>query len=460
MDDHEYGMMDLTQYINGRPIFASNIPPHLHSDLLCSHQHYEMVMATVPQHNCVPHPTAAATARPSVSGGGGGATLSTASEMEGCGGGGVMRGGGDGGNGRWPRQETLTLLEVRSQLDSKFKEANQKGPLWDEVSRIMSEEHGYQRSGKKCREKFENLYKYYKKTKEGKAGRQDGKHYRYFRQLEALYGKTSNTISISETNNIGSSNFHYNNPINNNNQESHNFHHQGHKFSDSLISLSDSSDSDHATSFDDSELNMDNDSKEKRKKKRGKRSWKGKIKDFVDIQMKKLIEKQEAWLEKMMKTIEHKEQERILREEEWKKQESIRIEKEQKFWAGERVWIEARDAALIDALHKLNGDQELIKVNKNASICKDMNWDGINGYLIKCNKKQKENCLSSYYNFKNNEEGRSYCETSRHVPNVQIMDPGMFQHWRDISWKFKVKLELLFLYKGPDRQVGAAPPPQ
>lgn len=40
----------------------------------------------------------------------------------------------DGGNGRWPRQETLTLLEIRSRLDAKFKEANHKGPLWDEVA--------------------------------------------------------------------------------------------------------------------------------------------------------------------------------------------------------------------------------------------------------------------------------------------------------------------------------------
>ena len=63
----------------------------------------------------------------------------------------------------------------------------------------MSEEHGYQRSGKKCREKFENLYKYYKKTKVGKAGRQDGKHYRFFCQLEALYGETSNTNSVPES---------------------------------------------------------------------------------------------------------------------------------------------------------------------------------------------------------------------------------------------------------------------
>lgn len=44
-------------------------------------------------------------------------------------------GGVDASTGRWPRQETLTLLEIRSRLDPKFKEANQKGPLWDEVSR-------------------------------------------------------------------------------------------------------------------------------------------------------------------------------------------------------------------------------------------------------------------------------------------------------------------------------------
>lgn len=43
---------------------------------------------------------------------------------------------GSGGRmGRWPRQETLMLLEIRSKLDSRFKQANHKGPLWDEVSR-------------------------------------------------------------------------------------------------------------------------------------------------------------------------------------------------------------------------------------------------------------------------------------------------------------------------------------
>lgn len=43
----------------------------------------------------------------------------------------------DSCNNRWPRQETLSLLEIRSRLDSKFKENNQKAPLWNEISRYI-----------------------------------------------------------------------------------------------------------------------------------------------------------------------------------------------------------------------------------------------------------------------------------------------------------------------------------
>lgn len=53
----------------------------------------------------------------SATGGGGGCGLSGCSQ------------------GRWPRQETLTLLEIRSRLDFKFKEAAEKAPVWEEVSR-------------------------------------------------------------------------------------------------------------------------------------------------------------------------------------------------------------------------------------------------------------------------------------------------------------------------------------
>lgn len=42
--------------------------------------------------------------------------------------------GGGGGN-RWPRQETLALLKIRSDMDVTFRDASLKGPLWEEVSR-------------------------------------------------------------------------------------------------------------------------------------------------------------------------------------------------------------------------------------------------------------------------------------------------------------------------------------
>lgn len=42
--------------------------------------------------------------------------------------------GGVMGN-RWPRQETLALLKIRSDMDAAFRDATLKGPLWDKVSR-------------------------------------------------------------------------------------------------------------------------------------------------------------------------------------------------------------------------------------------------------------------------------------------------------------------------------------
>ncbi|XVF07733.1 hypothetical protein REPUB_Repub06bG0165400 [Reevesia pubescens] len=381
---HQYGMPDLRQLLNGRPspthfqaipqgppeLFSSGnryLPPphqpHHHHHTYEMMQmggrqvgHHHELMPRGLHHHDFPSDSTANNATPTAAVV---ATVTSAStpsascgfESE------ATAFGGDAGTGRWPRQETLTLLEIRSRLDPKFKEANQKGPLWDEVSRLMYEEHGYQRSGKKCREKFENLYKYYKKTKEGKAGRQDGKHYRFFRQLEALYGESSNSVSGQETHLVGN-NFGFHGTLNSNAQANQEIYHSQ-KLCDSL-SLSNSFEFD-TSSSDDNDLStaaaMENDSSDKRKKKRGSRSWKAKIKEFIDSQMRKLMERQEAWLEKMTKTLEQKEQERVLREEEWRKEEAARIDREHKFWAKERAWIEARDAALMEALQNLTGKQ-------------------------------------------------------------------------------------------------------
>lgn len=43
--------------------------------------------------------------------------------------------GGGGGGNRWPRQETLALLRIRSEMDVAFRDATLKGPLWEDVSR-------------------------------------------------------------------------------------------------------------------------------------------------------------------------------------------------------------------------------------------------------------------------------------------------------------------------------------
>ncbi|KAM1120791.1 hypothetical protein COP2_002583 [Malus domestica] len=98
-----------------------------------------------------------------------------------------LSGGGErsfGGN-RWPRQETLALLQIRSDMDVAFRDASVKGPLWEEVSRKLAA-LGYHRSAKKCKEKFENVYKYHRRTKEGRTGKSEGKTYRFFDQLNAF----------------------------------------------------------------------------------------------------------------------------------------------------------------------------------------------------------------------------------------------------------------------------------
>ncbi|KAB1993210.1 hypothetical protein E1A91_D13G014400v1 [Gossypium mustelinum] len=245
----------------------------------------------------------------------------------------------NGGNSRWPRQETLTLLEIRIRLDPKFKEANQKGPLWDELSRIMAEEYGYQRSGKKCREKFENLHKYYKKTKQRKAGRQDGKNYRFFRQLELLYGETTDqcpTVLYQTSNN----------PMN---QRNH--HEEEKKPSDQSLGVSNSSEFETSSS----ENNADNEV-----------SAFTKVKDFMESQMNKLIDSQDVWMERMLKAIEDKDQERLSKEEEWRRQETALLDKEHEIWVKERAWVEARDFALMEVVKNFTR-KRVLEVSSSSS---------------------------------------------------------------------------------------------
>lgn len=92
---------------------------------------------------------------------------------------------------RWPKAEVQALIRVRSGLEARFQEPGLKGPLWEEVSMRMSA-LGYRRSAKRCKEKWENINKYFRKAKEsGKKRPQHSKTCPYFHQLDQLYSKSS-----------------------------------------------------------------------------------------------------------------------------------------------------------------------------------------------------------------------------------------------------------------------------
>ncbi|XWS50231.1 hypothetical protein CRYUN_Cryun12cG0070700 [Craigia yunnanensis] len=88
---------------------------------------------------------------------------------------------------RWPKAEVFALINLRSGLESRYEEAGPKGPLWEEISAGMFR-MGYKRSSKRCKEKWENINKYFKKVKESNKKRpEDAKTCPYFHQLDALY---------------------------------------------------------------------------------------------------------------------------------------------------------------------------------------------------------------------------------------------------------------------------------
>lgn len=92
---------------------------------------------------------------------------------------------------RWPKTEVQALIRVRSGLEARFQEPGLKGPLWEEVSMRMTA-LGYRRSAKRCKEKWENINKYFRKAKEsGKKRPQHSKTCPYFQQLDQLYSKSS-----------------------------------------------------------------------------------------------------------------------------------------------------------------------------------------------------------------------------------------------------------------------------
>ncbi|XP_044505911.1 trihelix transcription factor DF1-like [Mangifera indica] len=230
-----------------------------------------------------------------------------------------------GGN-RWPREETLALLKIRSEMDSVFKDSGLKAPLWEEVSRKLSE-FGYSRSAKKCKEKFENIYKYHRRTKEVRSG----KTYRFFDQLQAL--DTHSFLPSSSPERINSSLVMEIDPISTvkNNLPC--------PIQNPSLNFMDNSTSTTSTSS---------------KEVAGIQKKKRKLTDFFERLMREVVEKQENLQKKFLETIEKYEQDRMAREEAWKMQELARLKREHELLVQERSIAAAKDAAVLAFLQKFS----------------------------------------------------------------------------------------------------------
>lgn len=258
-----------------------------------------------------------------------------------------------GGN-RWPRQETLALIKIRSDMDANFRDSGLKGPLWEDVSKKLAE-LGYSRSAKKCKEKFENVHKYYKKTKDGRAGRQDGKSYRFFSQLEALYGGQQTSAQLeSNAAVVAAANLLTGSAIPGKVvNEDYNVSTQRPSEVSTGVTLSESSEDDYDEPGGGEADNQEKSSK-KRKRMEGGKSGTSKL-DFFESLMKNLMDKQESMQRKFLEFMERREQDRQVWEEAWRRQEMTRLAREHELRAQEQALAATRDAALVAFLQKVTG---------------------------------------------------------------------------------------------------------
>ncbi|KAI9186221.1 hypothetical protein LWI28_015031 [Acer negundo] len=110
---------------------------------------------------------------------------------------------------RWPRDEVFALINMRCSLhnnnngDQQDKEGQaNKIPLWERISQGMSQ-LGYKRSSKRCKEKWENINKYFRKTKDNVSKKRslDSRTCPYFHQLSTLYNQ--GTLVVRPSSNEG-----------------------------------------------------------------------------------------------------------------------------------------------------------------------------------------------------------------------------------------------------------------
>ncbi|KAK7277839.1 hypothetical protein RJT34_22857 [Clitoria ternatea] len=126
---------------------------------------------------------------------------------------------------RWPKDEVLALINLRcttsvNNNSEENKEGNNKAPLWERISQGMCE-LGYKRSAKRCKEKWENINKYFRKTKDN-ANRKRSLESRtcpYFHLLSNLYNQGKLVLHNSERSDQSHlNNVVINQPVNNEDQ--------------------------------------------------------------------------------------------------------------------------------------------------------------------------------------------------------------------------------------------------
>lgn len=252
---------------------------------------------------------------------------------------------------------------------------------WVLILRKLAE-LGYSRSAKKCKEKFENVHKYYKRTKEGRAGRQDGKSYKFFSQLEALHSSSNPPVATTTATanpSLPSPAMAVSNPVvvissggilplptptpaapttqiniqpigSDSRVEPATGVSVPVSVPDAGFSFSSSSSSSSSDSEDETE---EGPSTGTRKRKRSGCSEK--MKAFFEGVMKRVMEKQEAMQQRFLEAIEKREQERMAREEEWKRHEMARFAQEHEIIAQERAASASRDAAVMAFLQRVAG---------------------------------------------------------------------------------------------------------
>ncbi|KAK1418673.1 hypothetical protein QVD17_27819 [Tagetes erecta] len=102
---------------------------------------------------------------------------------------------------RWPRDEVLALIDIKCNLNNAHNEQQHqeyggnnklgggRGSLWEKISQEMLE-LGYKRSAKRCKEKWENINKYFRKTKDGNKKRSlESRTCPYYHELSKLYNQ-------------------------------------------------------------------------------------------------------------------------------------------------------------------------------------------------------------------------------------------------------------------------------